>query len=45
MLRQPFDLTVAKWWFWGGFMADQIGHLPRGPGRIVKATVWSIQGT
>jgi len=25
-------------------MADQIGHLPRGPGRIVKATVWSIQG-
>lgn len=25
-------------------MADEIGHLPRRPGRIVKATVWSLQG-
>ena len=25
-------------------MADETGHLPRGPGRILKATVWSLQG-
>ena len=25
-------------------MADQSGHLPRGPGRILKAAVWSFQG-
>ena len=25
-------------------MADEFGHLPRGPGRIFKATVWSMQG-
>ena len=25
-------------------MADQIGHLPRHPGRILKATIWSLQG-
>jgi diacylglycerol kinase (ATP) len=25
-------------------MADSTGHLPRTPGRIVKATVWSLQG-
>lgn len=25
-------------------MADQPGHLPRGPDRILKATVWSLQG-
>ena len=25
-------------------MADQIGHLPRGPGRILKAAKWSWQG-
>ena len=25
-------------------MADEVGHLPRGPGRILKATVWSMQG-
>jgi diacylglycerol kinase (ATP) len=25
-------------------MADEIGHLPRRPGRIFKATVWSLQG-
>lgn len=25
-------------------MADEIGHLPRGPGRILKAAVWSLQG-
>jgi len=25
-------------------MADEIGHLPRGPGRILKATMWSLQG-
>ncbi len=25
-------------------MADEIGHLPRRPGRIFKATVWSMQG-
>ncbi|MFC3659748.1 diacylglycerol kinase [Luteimonas notoginsengisoli] len=25
-------------------MADEVGHLPRGPGRILKATVWSVQG-
>ncbi len=25
-------------------MADEFGHLPRGPRRIMKATVWSMQG-
>ena len=25
-------------------MADNVGHLPRGPGRIFKAAVWSFQG-
>ena len=25
-------------------MADETGHLPRGPGRILKATRWSLQG-
>ncbi|MBD9478454.1 diacylglycerol kinase [Pseudoxanthomonas sp. PXM02] len=25
-------------------MADETGHLPRGPGRILKAAVWSMQG-
>ncbi len=25
-------------------MADHTGHLPRTPGRIVKATIWSFQG-
>lgn len=25
-------------------MADAFGHLPRGPGRILKAAVWSMQG-
>ncbi|MCL7715097.1 diacylglycerol kinase [Stenotrophomonas mori] len=25
-------------------MADGTGHLPRGPGRILKAAVWSWQG-
>ncbi len=25
-------------------MADNTGHLPRTPGRILKATVWSLQG-
>ena len=25
-------------------MADQFGHLPRRPGRILKAAVWSMQG-
>ena len=25
-------------------MADQIGHIPRGPGRILKAAKWSWQG-
>ena len=25
-------------------MADETGHLPRGPGRIFKATIWSLQG-
>lgn len=25
-------------------MADAFGHLPRGPRRIVQATVWSMQG-
>jgi diacylglycerol kinase (ATP) len=25
-------------------MADQHGHWPRGPSRIVKATLWSAQG-
>jgi diacylglycerol kinase (ATP) len=25
-------------------MADEFGHLPRGPARIVKATQWSMQG-
>jgi diacylglycerol kinase (ATP) len=25
-------------------MADEIGHLPRRPSRILKATIWSMQG-
>ena len=25
-------------------MADKIGHLPRGPARMLKAAKWSIQG-
>ena len=25
-------------------MADEIGHLPRRPGRILLATKWSLQG-
>jgi diacylglycerol kinase (ATP) len=25
-------------------MADSTGHLPRGPGRILKAARWSLQG-
>lgn len=25
-------------------MADEFGHMPRRPGRILKATVWSMQG-
>jgi len=25
-------------------MADEIGHLPRRPSRIFKATIWSLQG-
>ena len=25
-------------------MADEIGHLPRGPRRILKAATWSMQG-
>ncbi len=25
-------------------MADETGHLPRGPARMLKATVWSLQG-
>lgn len=25
-------------------MADEYGHLPRGPGRILKAAGWSFQG-
>jgi diacylglycerol kinase (ATP) len=25
-------------------VADEVGHLPRGPGRVLKATVWSMQG-
>ena len=25
-------------------MADVKGHMPRGPGRILKATLWSCQG-
>ncbi|MDQ3206182.1 MAG: diacylglycerol kinase [Pseudomonadota bacterium] len=25
-------------------MADELGHLPRRPGRIFKAAVWSMQG-
>lgn len=25
-------------------MADEVGHLPRRPGRILKATQWSLQG-
>jgi diacylglycerol kinase (ATP) len=25
-------------------MADEFGHLPRGPGRIFKAAMWSMQG-
>ncbi len=25
-------------------MADHTGHLPRTPGRILKATIWSFQG-
>lgn len=25
-------------------MADEFGHLPRGPARVMKAAVWSMQG-
>lgn len=25
-------------------MADNLGHLPRGPGRVLKAAKWSLQG-
>jgi len=25
-------------------MADEFGHLPRGPARIMKAAIWSFQG-
>ncbi len=25
-------------------MADEFGHLPRGPARVMKAAVWSLQG-
>ena len=25
-------------------MADETGHLPRGPARVLKAAVWSLQG-
>src|SRR6185312_16962620 len=25
-------------------VADEFGHLPRGPARILKATTWSMQG-
>ena len=25
-------------------MADEFGHFPRRPGRIFKATIWSLQG-
>ena len=25
-------------------MADEVGHLPRGPGRVLKAARWSMQG-
>lgn len=25
-------------------MADEFGHLPRGPARILKAAIWSLQG-
>jgi diacylglycerol kinase (ATP) len=25
-------------------MADEFGHLPRRPSRIIKATIWSLQG-
>jgi diacylglycerol kinase (ATP) len=25
-------------------VADEVGHLPRGPGRILKAAIWSLQG-
>ena len=25
-------------------MADEFGHLPRGPARIFKAAIWSMQG-
>jgi diacylglycerol kinase (ATP) len=28
----------------GAEVADEVGHLPRGPSRILKATVWSMQG-
>ena len=29
---------------WCRVMADQTGHLPRGPARILMATVWSLKG-
>ena len=25
-------------------MADEFGHLPRRPGRMIQATIWSLQG-
>ena len=33
-LLAPEQLTVA----------EEFGHLPRGPSRILKATIWSMQG-
>lgn len=35
----PPSLLVA-----GAEVADEVGHLPRGPRRILKATIWSLQG-
>lgn len=29
---------------WPADVADEFGHLPRRPGRILKATMWSLQG-
>lgn len=38
IFRVPVFLTSVK------LMADQFGHIPRGPRRIFKAAIWSLKG-
>lgn len=44
--RRTADRAASLRWTLSGWqaMADDTGHLPRGPARILKATVWSLQG-